>query len=279
MDTPAVRAENLTKAYPLRLGFARRPAIAGCSFEARSGDVVGVLGPNGSGKSTLLRCIAGLEAPDSGGAWLHGAPSGSKDAFRRLGYCPEGSPFPASARARDCLLDLGRLSGLRGAALVQGVDAALDRFGLAAEARTRTGRLSRGQQRRLSLAQAFLRDPDVVLLDEPTSGLDALGIVTLVEIVKEASARGRTILLSTHVLSDVDALCSRVLLLQRGRLASSGTVDEVLGDPTRVEMVLEGAGEEALASMERAARAAGARVLASRPARRPLTEIFGETKR
>jgi ABC-type multidrug transport system ATPase subunit len=222
----------------------------------------------------LLRTLAGLEAPDRGEAWIAGARAGTREAFRKLGFCPEESPFPYQLSARRCLLDLGALSGLRGDDLRARADAMLERFGLAKEARTAAGRLSRGQLRRLSIAQAFLHDPEVLLLDEPTSGLDALGVVSLTEALAGARARGRAILISSHVVSDVEMLCSRAVILRGGAKAADGPVDAILGDPARRELVVEGLAEAALAPVDAAVRAAGGRIVASRAARKSLAELF-----
>jgi ABC-2 type transport system ATP-binding protein len=244
------------------------------SLTVARGEVVAILGPNGSGKSTLLRALAGLDVPDAGASWIAGEPSGSRAAFAKLGFCPEESPFPPSSRAADCLYDLGRLSGLRGAALASRVEQELTRWGLDKEGGTRAGRLSRGQQRRLTLAQACLHEPEVLLLDEPTSGLDALGVITLTEFAKRARSRGQTILLSSHAVSDVDALCTRAVVLRRGVKVLEGAVDEVLGDPARRELVVENADEAAVTAIGRAAREAGATVASSRAARRSLADLF-----
>jgi ABC-type multidrug transport system ATPase subunit len=272
--SPALRAQGLTKSYPIALGLRRRTALTDCDLEVAAGESVALLGPNGSGKSTLLRTLAGLESPDRGEAWIGGARAGTREAFRKLGFCPEESPFPHQLSARRCLLDLGALSGLRGEALRARADAMLERFGLAKEAGTAAGRLSRGQLRRLSIAQAFLHDPDVLLLDEPTSGLDALGVVSLLETLADARGRGRAILVSSHVVSDVEMLCSRAVILRGGAKVADGPVDTILGDPARRELVIEGLGGGALAAVESAVRAGGGRIVASRPARKSLAELF-----
>jgi ABC-2 type transport system ATP-binding protein len=270
----SVRADRVSKSYPIRLGFQRRPALLDCSLEVRARESLAILGPNGSGKSTLLRTLAGLEFPDSGEAWILGERSGTPAAFRMLGFCPEESPFPPHMSAESCLWDLGMLGGLRGRALKDRVASELELWGLGRDRRTRVSRLSRGQQRRLAIAQALLHDPRVLLLDEPTSGLDALGIVTLSERIAAARAAGRIIVISSHVISDVENLCVRVAALRSGKKIADGTVEEVLGDPARWELVCGGLDRGGVASVEAAARAAGGTIVTSRPGRRALADLF-----
>ncbi len=271
---PLVRVEGLARAYAVSFGLRRRPALRGVDLEVRGGEVVALLGRNGSGKSTLLRAMAGIEIPDAGSVRIAGRPAGTLGACRLTGYCPEDAPFPPHLAARTCLRDLAALSGLRGADATRRIDAVLERFGLAAESRTLVGRLSRGQGRRLSIAQALLHEPVVVLLDEPTSGLDALGVVVLEEVLRELRGRGAAVVLSSHVGTDVDRMCTHVVALRDGAVAARGTVDEILGDPARREIVLESEPAGGWKDVERAAEAAGARLVASRPARRSLADLF-----
>lgn len=274
MGSPAVLARGLAKSYPVSLGLRWRSALAACDLAVAAGESVALLGPNGSGKSTLLRLLAGLEAPDAGAAFVAGARAGTLAAFRKLGFCPEESPFPPHLAARPCLLDLAALSGLRGAARRGRVDAVLEQFGLASEGSTRVGRLSRGQQRRLAIAQAFLHEPEVLLLDEPTSGLDALGVVALLAAIADARTRGRAVVVSSHVVSDADALCGRAVVLRGGRKVADGPVGEILGDPGRRELLVEGLDDGAMPTIDAAVRGAGGRLLGARPARRSLADLF-----
>jgi len=271
---PVIRVRGLAKSYPVALGFRRRPALRDVDLDVGAGEVVALLGPNGSGKSTLLRAIAGLERCDRGERSIRGAPAGSREACRRLGYCPEDAPFPHYLPARSCLVDLASLGGLRGADLASRVDSALERFGLAAEAKTPAGRLSRGQGRRLAIAQAVLHEPDALLLDEPTSGLDALGTLVLEEVIREARDRGAAVLMSSHLGSDVDRSCSRVVVLREGRKETDGPVDAVLGLSDRREIVVDGLGPDAWRSLDLTVGALGGRIVEARTGKRSLAEIF-----
>jgi ABC-2 type transport system ATP-binding protein len=205
---PALEAKNLSKSY------GSLAAVDGVSFEVRPGEIVGVLGPNGAGKTTALQLCLGLLHADAGEARLFGLDPEDLSARRRLGYAPDAPLFPKA------------LSGLRvlelHAALLEvpfsKAQALVDQLGFAEPAPRPTATYSRGQLQRLGLAQALLGDPDLLLLDEPTAGLDPAGVAFVRELLLKAKARGAAVLLNSHLLSEVERVCDRVLFMKSGRL-------------------------------------------------------------
>jgi ABC-2 type transport system ATP-binding protein len=194
------------------------------------GEAMGLVGPNGSGKSTLLRILAGVERASAGSVRVFGASLAEPAARRRIGYMPDGCPFPAELSPRAVLELLGSLHGLARGERRRAAAELLERVGLAPEARTPLARFSLGMQRRFALSQALLHRPDLLLLDEPTAGLDAAGHVVLHELLGEARARRATLLVATHVVTDLLDRCERAGVLVEGRLARQGMIGELLGD-------------------------------------------------
>ena len=225
---PVVRLAGLRQSYPIALGLARREALHGIDLELFRGQKLGLVGPNGSGKSTLLRVLAGVD-PSSGGVLeILGRDPGSDPVRSRIGFLPEDSPFPRELRALEVLVLLATLRRVARKTARERSLRLLDQVGLAADARTPLGRFSRGMLRRFGLAQALVHEPDLILLDEPTAGLDAEGFGVLEQLIEEAIARGASLVISSHLISDVHTHCDRLAVLMQGRIAAFGTPREVL---------------------------------------------------
>jgi ABC-2 type transport system ATP-binding protein len=234
MTVPALEVRALTRSY--RRGLLARPraALAGVDLALAPGAALGLIGPNGSGKSTLLRIAAGVERASAGTVRVFGLGLDARAARARLGYLPDGFPFPGELAPRAVLDLLGALHGLARSQRRRAAAELLGRVGLAAEERTPLATFSLGMKRRFALCQALLHRPDLLLLDEPTAGLDAEGYVVLDELLGEARARGAALLLATHVLSDVQTHCEDALVLVRGRVRARGRTAEVAGDRARL---------------------------------------------
>jgi ABC-2 type transport system ATP-binding protein len=226
MTDAAIRTRDLSKDY--LVGFWRpRPyrALDRLSIEVARGDVFGFLGPNGAGKTTTLKLLMQLVFPTDGEAEILGRPVGDMSVRDRIGYLPENPYFYDHLTAEELLEYYGRLFRL--ADLPRRVSATLDRVGIGAERRLQLRRFSKGMLQRVGLAQALLNDPDVLFLDEPMSGLDPLGRRDVRALILDLRDQGRTIFFSSHILSDAEALCSRVAIVAKGRLAASGTLAEL----------------------------------------------------
>ena len=228
MDTanqsPMISVRNLTRRY------GRVAALDGVTFEVGRGEIVGLLGPNGAGKTTTLRILACYLPASGGEAWIDGADvfEESMAVRRKVGYLPENVPLYTDMRVREYLRFRGKLKGVYGGRLRSRVDAVLQQCDLRTEAHTIIGKLSKGFRQRVGLADCLLHEPECLILDEPTIGLDPNQIRHIRELIRSLAPQ-HTILISTHILSEVEVMCGRVLILDRGRIAASDTPEALVG--------------------------------------------------
>jgi ABC-2 type transport system ATP-binding protein len=245
----AIRIEDLTKDYAV--GFWRkrpRRALDRLTLEIQSGEVFGFLGPNGAGKTTTLKLLMQLIFPTSGRAEILGRPVGNVEVRRRIGFLPENPYFYDYLTAEELLLYFAQLFGYSGADRRQRVDRLLTRVGLGSERRLQLRKFSKGMLQRVGIAQALVNDPEVVFLDEPMSGLDPLGRRDVRALILELRSQGRTVFFSSHILSDAEALCSRVAVVAGGRLAACGALADILAFEVRGwELLVSDLSPEALA--------------------------------
>jgi len=206
-------------------------ALDGVSFTAHSGEILAVLGPNGAGKTTLLKILLGLTQPTRGTAHICDHSVATAAARSRVGYVPETTTFPRHRSVLALLRFFGRLHGLSSTTLARRIPRVLDTVNLSPD-RSDVEALSKGMKRRLALAQALLHEPDVLMLDEPTDGLDPLEREHMLEHLRTLRDQGRTLLLCSHVLAEVESVCDRYLILHQGRIHHHGsmTADTSLRD-------------------------------------------------
>jgi ABC-2 type transport system ATP-binding protein len=217
---PQLLIENVVKAYDGKL------AVDRASFEVDGGEVFGLLGPNGAGKSTLIRMAMDILRPDSGRILVNGRPSTDAD-HDRVGYLPEERGLYRKQKVIDVLDYFGRLKGMKGGDVKAKALAALERVGLAEWARKRVDALSKGMQQKVQIVGTLLHDPEVVILDEPFAGLDPVNARMVKEIILALKGKGRLIVLSTHQMDQVEELCDRIVMIDRGRRVLYGTVREI----------------------------------------------------
>ncbi|HYB12154.1 MAG TPA: ABC transporter ATP-binding protein [Myxococcota bacterium] len=208
--------------------YGGRRALDRVNLAVPMGTAVGLLGPNGAGKTTALRLLLGFVRPSVGGVRLRGLSPADPRSRESLGYVPERPAFPPRMMIRELLRLHGGLIGLDGDALEHEIDARLVETGLRERAHERVGGMSKGLMQRVAFAQALLGDPELLLLDEPTSGLDPLGVRDARDWILAARQRGRTLLVSSHVLTEVERTCDHVVILHEGRIAASGPLAEVV---------------------------------------------------
>jgi ABC-2 type transport system ATP-binding protein len=211
----------------LRRRYGRRQAVDDVSLEVGRGEVVGLLGPNGAGKTTVIKMLLGLVRPDAGETMLLGRPAADPSARARVGYLPELFRYQPWLSASEVLALHVRLLGVEVPAGEQ--RDLLSLVGLAERSGDRVGGFSKGMQQRLGLAVALVARPELVILDEPTSALDPIGRVDVRDIVLSLKSRGVAVLLNSHLIGEVERVCDRVVILDRGRVAASGTLNELLG--------------------------------------------------
>ena len=226
---PALATYELTKEYAV--GFWRkRPyrALDRLTLEIAPGEVFGFLGPNGAGKTTTLKLLMRLVFPSSGRAEILGRPAGDLDVRRRIGYLPEHPYFYDYLTAEELLAYFAGLFGIAGQERTRRVSSLLDEVGIGRERRLQLRKFSKGMLQRVGIAQALLNQPELVIFDEPMSGLDPLGRRDVRSLILRLRDRGCTVFFSSHVLSDAEALCSRVAILAKGRLVTSGRLTEIL---------------------------------------------------
>lgn len=224
----AIHAEHVSKTFR---DFWRRPrveAVRSLSFDVPAGEIFGLLGPNGSGKSTTIKMILGLLFPTAGTLEVLGQSPRSTAAKNRIGYLPEESYLYPHLTPQETLSFYARLFRLPSAIARTRIDQLLEMTGLAQARHRPVGEFSKGMARRLGLAQALLNDPDLVILDEPTAGLDPQGTRQVKDLLLALAARGKTVLLTSHLLADVEDVCNQVAILFNGRLLAQGTLDVLL---------------------------------------------------
>jgi ABC-2 type transport system ATP-binding protein len=220
--TALIEADGLAKSF----GALR--AVDGISLTVQRGEVLGFLGPNGAGKSTTMRLITGFLEPDAGRARIAGydVQDQPKQARKRLGYLPEGAPLYSEMTPRTLLAFIAEVRGLRGEAARRAVALAVERTGLGSVLEQTIETLSKGYKRRVGIAQAILNNPEVLIMDEPTDGLDPNQKHQVRELIREM-AKEKAIIVSTHILEEVEAVCTRAVVISKGRIVADGTADDL----------------------------------------------------
>jgi ABC-2 type transport system ATP-binding protein len=225
----AIQTRQLTKIYPGFWKSQQVAALTDLNLAVERSQIFGLLGPNGSGKTTTIKLLLGLINPTAGDALVMGKPAGDQDTRRVIGYLPEESYLYRFLNARQTLDFYARLFNMNRAQRRRAVDYYLDFVGLDPAVRSRRiGTYSKGQARRVALAQALLNNPDLVIMDEPTSGLDPVGMLEIKNMILRLKEAGKTVLLSSHQLADVEDVCDRLVILYRGRVEIQGTLNELL---------------------------------------------------
>jgi ABC-2 type transport system ATP-binding protein len=224
---PAIQVEGLRKIYNARMGRQRIAAVDGIDLTVNQGELFGLLGPNGAGKTTTVKMLLGLTLPTEGRARLLGLPVSDPESRRRVGYLPEGHRFPGYLTARQTLSIFARMSDVAARVADARIPELLSRVKLAEWADVRVKKFSKGMTQRLGLAAALVHEPDVLLLDEPTDGVDPVGRREIRDLLRAEAARGKTVLLNSHLLSEIELTCDRVAVLRKGRVAAAGSITEL----------------------------------------------------
>ena len=235
----------------LRKAYASTVAVDDISFEVRSGEVFGLLGPNGAGKTTLIRMLMDIIRPDAGVIHIDGRPLRRSD-LDRIGYLPEERGLYRREKVQDILLYFAQLKGLDRGTARRRIASWLERVGLPGAGVRRVHELSKGMQQKVQIAGTLLHEPDLVVMDEPFSGLDPINTVLIKDLLRETSRAGKLVVLSTHQMDMVDALCDRVAMVNRGRLVLYGRLDEIRARHGETAVLVDaGDGLEALPPVAR----------------------------
>jgi ABC-2 type transport system ATP-binding protein len=231
-----VETRKLTKIYRDFWGRQKKTALRALNVEIRRGEIFGLLGPNGSGKTTTIKLLLGLLFPTDGEAFVFGQPAADVKKNERVGYLPEESYLYRFLNAEETLDFYGRLFNLDPATRQAKSQELIEKVGLKADRKRILREYSKGMRQRIGLAQALINDPDLVILDEPTSGLDPLGTRWMKNLILELRNMGKTVIMCSHRLEDVQDVCDRIAILNEGELQAYGDVKTLLEDTNRVEL-------------------------------------------
>ncbi len=236
---PAIEITGLTKDFALNLRGIKLRAVENLTLNVPEGQVFGLLGPNGSGKSTTIKIILGLLEPTVGECKVFGVPSGRVDSRLNVGYLPEAPYFYRYLSGTELVRFYGRICGVPRKQLDERVREVIDWVGLSAAAHRRVGTYSKGMLQRIGLAQALVHDPRLIILDEPTAGVDPVGSAEISELILKLKTRGKTVLITSHLLAQIEDICDRVAILDRGKLILEGAVDELVGLQDRQSLIVD----------------------------------------
>ena len=276
MTEPVVALTGVTKVFPVP--FQRRAVVAvrDLNLQVAAGQIYGLLGPNGSGKSTTLKIILGLVTPTRGRAQIFGRESDLVASRESVGFLPESPYFYKFLTGEETLRFYGKLCGLRGAALKDRVEEMLALVGLTSARQRRLGGYSKGMLQRIGLAQALIQEPALLVLDEPTAGVDPSGAREIRDLILDLKRRGITVLLSSHLLGQVQEICDRVGILANGVLVREGALSDLLGLENQTQFILKNASAELIAEIEAMTARSGAHLLERGRPRTSLERLFLE---
>ncbi len=271
-NSPIV-VENLTKYYKYGIRGILVQALNGISFSLEDNEILGLIGANGAGKSTTIKILIGAVKPSAGKCLIFGKEL-SKQVRRDIGYLPESPYFYKFLTGFELVNFYARLSGMSNSEARNATMKALNLVGLDDAADRAVGLYSKGMVQRAGLAQAIVHNPKLVILDEPASGLDPIGAADMAQIIKRLKSEGKSILLCSHIMSEVETLCDRVVALSMGKVAACGTIDELLAKPNSTEMIFSTSDSSKLAEIEATAKTLGVNTESKKTAHISLAEFF-----
>ncbi len=274
-----IEIRNLSKIYRDFWGRKKVQAVKSLSLDVHKGEVFGLLGPNGSGKTTTLKMLLGLLFPTSGEMKILGKSASDVSKNEKIGYLPEESYLYRFLNADETLDFYGRLFNMSTADRVRRTDELIEMVGLGKARRRQLKEYSKGMTRRIGLAQALINDPDLVLLDEPTSGLDPIGTREMKDLILRLKAQGKTVVMCSHQLGDVQDVCDRIAVLFQGELKVLGRVDELLEMKNETQIRAKNLSEEALAEIRKVLEKHNIRDAQVSKPRADLEELFLRTVR
>ncbi|MBM2834278.1 MAG: hypothetical protein HW406_1439 [Candidatus Brocadiaceae bacterium] len=274
MDNSAVRTEGLTKVYK---DFWRRKsvsALANLNITIERGEIFGLLGPNGSGKTTTVKLLLGLLFPTSGKSWLLGYSSVDLKVKSKIGFLPEESYLYKFLNAEEILDFYGKLFDIPKTERKLRIDKLIQDVGLHPYRKRPLSQYSKGMLRRIGLAQAIINDPELVILDEPTSGLDPIASREIKDLILDFKSQGKTVILCSHLLADVQNICDRIAILNKGVLQVMGNVRELLSQKDIIEFVVKNLSDNDIQAVETFIKSRSGNVLSINHPISTLEELF-----
>ncbi len=272
----AVEVSHLTKVFHRGLGQSHFIAVKDVSFTVAEGEVYGLIGPNGSGKSTTMKALLGLLAPTVGSTAIFGVDSKIVSARQAVGFLPENPYFYKHLTGLETMHFFGRLAGLHGAALKQQSLQLLEQTGLADAAQRRLGGYSKGMLQRIGLAQALIHEPRLLVLDEPTAGVDPAGSRKIRDLILDCKKRGITVLVTSHLLEQIQEVCDRVGIMANGKMVREGVLKDLISVENQTELLLENAPPQLLEDIRQliANKYAGTQLLKTDKPQTTLERLF-----
>lgn len=270
----AIEITGLTKDFSLNLRGIKLRAVENLSLNVPEGQVFGLLGPNGSGKSTTIKIILGLLEPTVGECKVFGVPSGRVDSRLNVGYLPEAPYFYRYLSGTELVRFYARICGVPRKKLDERVREVIDWVGLGAAAHRRVGTYSKGMLQRIGLAQALVHDPRLIILDEPTAGVDPVGSAEISELILKLKTQGKTVLITSHLLAQIEDICDRVAILDRGKLILEGNVNELVGQSNRQSLIVDSLPPADLEELRKWLAARGHKLDAVEQPRTRLDQLF-----
>lgn len=274
MSTPAVQIENLTKVYPVHLRREKVIAVKALNLQVQPGECYGLLGPNGSGKSTTMKMLLGLVTPTSGSVKIFGKESSHFESRGEVGFLPENPYFYKFLTGEETLRFYGTLCGLTGREMKDRVAELLALVGLEDARHRRVGGYSKGMLQRIGLAQALIHRPRLIVLDEPTAGVDPVGSRQIRDMILDLKKQGITILLTSHLLEQVQEVCDRIGILSRGVMVREGQLEDLVTVEGQTEIIVEGGDAEIEERIRQALAGTSAKLLEVRKPQMSLESVF-----
>ena len=277
MSVPAVSIKGLNKVFPVPMRRQRVQAVKDLDIEIPEGQVYGLLGPNGSGKSTTLKILLGLVTPTSGESKIFGEDSRDYRSHRDVGFLPENPYFYKFLTAEETIRYYGKICGMKGKKLEDRINELLPLVGLEEARHRRVGGFSKGMLQRIGLAQALVQDPRLLVLDEPTAGVDPVGSRQIRDLIMSLRELGKTVLLTSHLLEQVQEVCDRVGIMSRGVMMREGTLESLVTVESQTEYLVENATPELTEKIKELVTASGARFVEARKPQVTLESVFIES--
>ncbi|MCA9089147.1 MAG: ABC transporter ATP-binding protein [Planctomycetaceae bacterium] len=272
-----IEIRNLSKVYRDFWGRTKVKALNSLSLDVKKGEIFGLLGPNGSGKTTTLKLLLGLLFPTSGEVRILGQPAHNVEKNERIGYLPEESYLYRFLNADETLDFYGKLFKMTRAELKERKEVLLDQVGVKHARKRQLKEYSKGMTRRIGLAQALINNPDLVLLDEPTSGLDPIGTRDMKDMILKLKAEGKTVVMCSHLLADVQDVCDRIAILYRGDLKVIGNVQDLIQSRDETQLLTTPLNADALQEVEAVLKKHGAQLKSTSYPTTTLEELFLRT--
>lgn len=274
MSHSAISIKGLTKDFSVGMRGVKLRAVDDLTLEVGDNEIFGLIGPNGSGKSTTTKVVLGLLDASLGECQIYGKPSHTVAARHSVGFLPEAPYFYRYLSGRELVRFYARICGVSRGKIAKQVDEVIELVGMTEAAHRRVGTYSKGMLQRIGLAQALVHDPQLVILDEPTAGVDPLGSAAIAEIIRELKRRGKTVLLCSHLLAQIEGLCDRVAILHRGKLVREGRVDDLVQEKDAQSLVVQGLSAEGRAAVEKTIAEQGGQLCRVEKPRLSLDSLF-----